>query len=160
MKKNLMFILSLAVFSASCIPFVVNAPTMTPVGSLSGAVETIDTYYTLINDAQTENDLIKPWHMWTLDAQCNPREQCSLYRFQDRRWPNKVLYKLYDCGFNSVVAEERQYSRDADASAAEDVIYWKYQLVQVERAMLISDVRTAQGPGDDCALIVKNSTLP
>ena len=153
MKKKLMSILLLVILSASCTPFAAKVPTMTPVGSVSNAVETIDTFYILINDAQTENDLIQPWHMMTLEEQCNPRDQCSSYRFQDRWWPNKVLYKLYDCGFNSVVAEEMQYPRDADVSAAGNAQYWKYQLVESEEAMLISDIHKAQVPGNNCVLV-------
>jgi hypothetical protein len=153
MKKILMFILLFVVLSASCTPFSTNVPTVTPTSSGSNAVETIDTFYTLINNAQTENDLVQPWHMMTLEEQCNPRDQCMSYRFQDRWWPNKVLYKLYDCGSNSVVAQEMQYPRDADVSAAGNAQYWKYQLVEAEDAMLISDIRKAQVPGNDCVLV-------
>ena len=160
MEKNLVSILLLVVLSASCTPFSAKMPTVTPVGYVPNAVETLDTFYTLINDAQTENDLIQPWHMLTLEEQCNPRDQCSSYRFQDRWWPNKVLYKLYDCGLNNVVAEEMQYPRDVDASAAGNAQYWKYQLIETEETILISDIRKAQIPGDDCALMIDHSTTP
>lgn len=154
MKKFLAFIFLLAMLSTSCTPSAAKAPTIIPEGSVSNAVEAIDTFYTLINDAQTENDLVEPWHMLTLEEQCNPRDQCQFFMFKDRRWPNKVFYKLYDCGSNSVVAEEMQYPRDADISAAGDAQYWKYQLIEAEGGMLISDIRKAQGPEDDCVLAV------
>ena len=153
MKKYLLPLLSTLVFFTSCTSAATEAPTATPVGSVANAVETINTFYTLINDAQTENDLIQPWQMLTPETQCNPRDQCQLFMFTDRHWPNKVLYKLYDCGQNSVVAEEMQYPRDADASATGDAQYWKYQVIETEDGMKISGIRKAQVPGNDCVLV-------
>ena len=128
---------------------------MTPSGSGLSVIRTMETYYSLINDAQTKDDLTEPWNMWTLDAQCNPREQCSLFRFEDIRWPIRVIYKLYDCGSNRVIAEEMPYPRDADESAIGNTEYWKYQLGEFDEVMMISDVRKSQPPGEDCVLIEK-----
>jgi len=149
-----MYVFLLFTFLTSCTSNFTEEPTVTLEGYLSNAIEAMDAYYTKINSAQTEDDLTEPWNMWTLDAQCNPREQCSLFRFQDMRWPNKVLYKLYDCGSNRVIAEEMKYPRDADESEAGVPEYWKYQLVEFDGAMVISGVRKTQALGDDCALAV------
>jgi len=151
--KKQVFVLMVVVLFTSCTSTTTEIPIMTPEGALSRSVETMDTYYKLINDAQTEDDLTIPWNMLTLEAQCNPRDPCSLFGFQNRQWPTKVLYKLYDCGSNRVVAEEMQYPRDADISAAGDPQYWKYQLVELEGVMMISNVRKSQVPGEDCVLV-------
>jgi len=156
MKNILLFTLLQLMLLSSCASISTSAevPTMTPVDTGLTAVETVNTFYTLINDAQTEDDLTVPWNMLTLAAQCNPREQCNLFKFQEKRWPNKVLYKLYDCGSNRVVAEEMQYPRDVDMSAAGDAQYWKYQLTEVEGVLLISDIRKTPTPDDNCMLVV------
>jgi len=155
MIRKLSFTLLLVALFTSCAPNPTEVPTLTPVGSVSAALETMDKYFMLINTAETKDDLTEPWNMWTLEAQCNPREQCSLFRFQDMRWPNKVLYKLYDCGSDRVIAEEMPYPRDADESAVGDTEYWRYQLGEFDEVMMISDVRKSQPPGEDCVLIEK-----
>jgi len=149
-SKQAIVLLRAALFT-SCPSTATEIPTITPEGTLSRAVETMHTYK-LINDAWTEDDLTESWNIWTHNAQCYPREQCGLFRFQDGRWSSKVLYKLYECGSNRVVAEELRYPRKGDVPTAGEAQDWKYQLGEFDGVILISDVHIVSDPWDDWVL--------
>jgi len=149
----------LSVFLPSCAPGATEVPTVTPVGAVSTAVETVDAYLTLINDAQTDYDFNEPWSMLTPAGQCSdPRDFCTMFNFGDRMIKWKTVYKLFDCGSNLVLAEEFLYPREAEPSSASTPQYWKYQVVENDDGWLISDIYRGKGLEDDCFLAIDNST--
>ena len=162
--KKLLFPLSLLfalVTSCAPTPAPVYLPTLAPTDAASSAVAMIDSFYTVINTAQTKDDLSKLWNMLTLDEQCNALYQCNMDRFQDKLWQAKGPYRLYDCGSNIIVAEETRYPQSDSSSATPDAPrFWHYELMQTEDGFLISDVSVAQAPGEGCVPVVDGSVTP
>ena len=154
MNKLLLFALIFALLFTSCTP---TPPSVTT----ADAVATVEEFYKFINDAQAEDDLLKSWMMLTLEEQCNPRDQCTLGFFQDNWWPWLVNYDLYGCSPTRVIAKETLISREGNAtSTPPSPRYWRYELIETEAGLMISDRRLAQAPGDDCALTVEKTMVP
>ena len=154
MKRILVRTVLFVFFITACTPAPEPVSIPTPVDFMAPSVEMIDTFYKIINNAQAKDDLFASWDMLTNEAQCNAREKCEYVNFQATWQDSKVAYKLYDCGSDRVVAEEMRYPRDGDVSMAGEAQYWKYQLVEFDGVLMISDVRKSQVPGEDCALVV------
>lgn len=154
MKRIFPFTLLFVFSITACAPATEPVPTPTPVGFTAPSVEVIDTFYTSINNAQTQDDLFVSWDLLTNEAQCNPREKCELSNFQKKWWESKAAYKLYDCGPNYVIAEETRYSRnDGSLSTPAPPKFWRYQLVETADGLMIKDISGTQSPGDDCVLV-------
>jgi len=159
MIRKLSFILLLAAILTSCAPNATEVPTMTPVGTVSAAVETVDRYLTLINDAQTDYDFNEPWSMLTPAGQCSdPRDFCTMFNFGDRMIKWTTVYRLFDCGSDLVLAEEFLYLREAEPSSDSTLQYWKYQVVENDDVLLINDIYREKGLKDECFLAIDNST--
>ena len=68
-----------------------------------------------------------------------------------------MVYKLYDCGDNVVIAEEMRYPRsDASPSTPAALKFSRFKLKQTEDGLLIDDISPAQAPGDGCVLFVES----
>ena len=161
MKRCLFASILLIVLVSSCVPTSTPTPAPAPADAISPAVATIDTFYQYINDAQSPNDLGKPWDMYTLEAMCNPRDYCDLTIFTDRWWSSKLNYRLYDCGNNRVIAEEMRYPRDNDSTVAPaKPQYWKYQLIEVEGRWMIDDTSARKSLDAECMLVIDRSANP
>lgn len=111
MKWILLCTLLFVFFLSACAPASEPVPTPTPVGFKAPYVELVDTFYKIINNTQTKDDLFESWDMLTNEAQCNPREKCEYANFQIKWQDSKAAYKLYDCGSNRVIVEETRYPR-------------------------------------------------
>lgn len=156
MIKKLFIPILLVILFTSCAPSVTEVPTVTPVGSISAAVKTVDRYLTLINDVQTDFDFNEPWSMLTPEGQCSdPRDFCTMFNFGDRMIKWKAVYRLFDCGPGLVLAEEFLYPREADPSSVVSTPqYWKYQVVETYDGWLISNIYKGQGLEGDCNLAI------
>ena len=155
--SKILLCLPLFVFSLSaCAPAPEPASTPTSVGFTAPSVELVDTFYKIINNAQTKDDLFESWDMLTNEAQCNPREKCEYANFQKKWQDSKTANKLYDCGSNSVIVEETRYPR-SDNSPLSSVAsrFWRYQMVETENGLMIKNISGTQAPGDDCVLILE-----
>jgi len=161
MIKKLFFTLLFVALFTSCAPKPTEVPTVTPVGSVSVAVETVDRFLTLINDVQTDYDFNEPWSMLTPAGQCSdPRDFCTMFNFGDRLIKWKTVYRLFDCGSDLVLAEEFRYPRETEPFAVPTPQYWKYQVVDNDDVWLINDIYRGQGLEDKCFLAIDNSTSP
>jgi len=161
MIRKLSFTLLLAAIFTSCAPNATEVPTATPIGAVSAAVETVDRYLTLINDAQTDFDFNEPWNMLTPEGQCiDPRDWCTMFNFGERMMKWRSVYSLFDCGSNLVLAEEFRYPREAEPPDISTPQYWKYQVVENDDVWLINDIYKGQGIEDECYLAVDNSASP
>jgi hypothetical protein len=161
MKKGLLVTVLFIALLSACAPAATLAPTAMPVESLSPAVVTMDMFYTFINAAQTVEDFILPWNMLTLDEQCNPRDKCDIQYFYERWSKSMAYYRLYDCGSNTVTAEEMLYPRDTHPSALpENSKYWTYELVDYDGVLMIGDTYLMQKPGDGCVLAIERVPQP
>jgi len=160
MIRKLSFTLLLAAIFTSCAPNATEVSTATPIGAVSVAVEIVDRYLTLINDAQTDFDFNEPWNMLTPEGQCiDPRDFCTMFNFGERMMKSKAVYNLFDCASNLVLAEEFLYPREADPSSEPTLQYWKYQVVENDDTWLINDIYRGKGLEDDCFLVI-DSTSP
>jgi len=158
MNRIILFILLVALLVTSCAS---PAPAPVPTVTVADAVATVEKFYKIINDAQTQDGLIPSWVMLTSEEQCNPRDQCTLAFFQKNWWQWKVVYSLYGCSPTHVVAQETLIPREDNATSTPPAPrYWGYQLIETESGMMISDRRLVQAPEDDCVLMVDNSQKP
>jgi hypothetical protein len=163
MKKRWPSVFLFFVFLAACVPEAASTPTPTSQEFLSADVATVEKFYTLINAAQNQGELGKAWDLLSITEQCNPRDGgCDLSYFQAAWWPSQVLYRVYTCGSDRVVAEERLYPRASDpASASSDSRYVRYQFGQTEEGTLVINKRsTDEAPGAECELAVDGFGKP
>lgn len=160
MNRSLPFLFLLLALATSCAPASMPAPAST--ASISPAVAMIDNFYTVINTAQTRDDLVVLWNTLTFEAQCIPVfKGCTLDGFQDRLWQAKLLYRLYDCGPDFVVAEELRYPRgEAAPITPAGSKFWAYSLVETDEGLLISDISFTPAPGEGCTLVIDRFSLP
>ncbi len=149
---------------ASCAPtpvpvyFPTFIPTMT---STLPAAATVETFYKLINDAQSPNDFNAPWDMLTNEEQCNPPEKCELSYFQAKWWESKVIYKIYECGPDHAITEERLYPRTADpASASPEARLIRFHLTQGEEKIFISERKMVSALEEGCVLAIDSTVSP
>lgn len=156
MNTIMLFMLSFLLFFTACAP----APTSTPapLGSTSAYVETVDTFYRKINEAQTEADVLLAFNLLTTMAMGNskivPLGDAS--RFQQKWWKVKVSYKLYDCGENVVFAEETLYPRsDSSPVTPTPPHFVRFDIMQNEEGILISNITRADAPGEGCVLVLE-----
>lgn len=165
MKKSLPAIVLFFAFLVACAPAATPMPTATPTSGelLSANVALVGKFYTLINTAKTQGELVKTWDLLSFTEQCNPLYRgCDLSYFEAAWWPSQVLYRVYTCGSDQVVAEERLYPRAADpASASSDSRYVRYQFSQTEEGALVIDKRRSdEAPGADCVLALDGFGKP
>jgi hypothetical protein len=163
MKKSLPFVLLFFAFLVACVPAAAPAPTSTADDTLSAAVATTEKFYTLINAAQNQDELGRPWGLLSLTEQCNPRDGgCDLSYFQAAWWPSQVLYRVFTCGSDQVVAEQRLYPRGSDpASAGSDSKYIRFEFSKNEDGALVINKRsTVDAPGAECKLVVDGFKKP
>jgi len=123
------------------------------------AVETVEKFYKIINDAQIEDDILASWVMLTTDGQCSdPKNYCTLAYFERNWWRWKVDYELYGCSPNRVAVKETLIPRDNNtASAAPASRYWEYELVETESGIMINDKYFIKSPDENCELMVDSS---
>lgn len=157
MRSNIIFVVFFLLLS-SCTPAEAITSTPVTVEDRSVYVETVDTFYNLSNDAQSKDDFYKPWDMLTNSTQCGARYKCEYSNFQEWWWQWKVAYKLYDCGSNLVIVEERRYPRTESAAAeTTEPQYWKYELSFFDEAWMVSEIKLTQPPGSECLLVLDRS---
>ena len=160
MKTILRFTLLLIVLLSACAPVSMPVSTSTPTDPMVTSVEAVDNFYKKINEAQTEMELLVAYNMFTNEAMCSPKiaANCDTFKFQDRWWPVKVAYKIYDCGDNVVIAEETRSPRDPNVPATPDAPrYSRFKLVQSETGLLIDDLSLTKAPGDGCVLALESN---
>lgn len=146
------------VYFPTLIPDAVSAPTIVTAFPVAATVET---FYKLINGAQSPDDFSAPWDMLTNDEQCNPPEKCELSYFQTRWMESKVIYKIYECGPDHAIVEERLYPRTADpASAGPEAKLIRFQLAQGEEKIFISDRRMVPALEEGCVLVIDSAPSP
>ncbi len=175
MKKTIITILSQFLLTAlliSCAPTPapIYLPTFIPTSASTAAssaevklpvVQIVETYYKQINAAQSPNDLGKPWDLLSTKEQCNPRDGCDLSYFQTRWWEWKVIYKIYECGSNTVIVEESRYPREADpATATLKSSFVRFQLIQGEEKIFINKRQTVIEMDEGCVLAIDGSAIP
>ncbi len=156
MNKIMLFMLSFLLFFTACAP----APTSTPapLGSTSAYVETVDAFYRKINEAQTEADVLLAFNLLTTMAMGNskivPLGDAS--KFQEKWWKVTVSYTLYDCGANVVFAEETLYPRsDSSPVTPTPPHFVRFDIMQNEEGILISNITRADAPGEGCVLVLE-----
>jgi hypothetical protein len=162
MKKPLLSLLLFFALVTSCAPTPVPVylPTLAPtlVGFISASVETVDTFYKNINGAQSEADVLLAFNLLTTQAMGNPKivPLGDVSKFQDKWWKLRVSYKLYDCGANVVFAEEIFYPR-SDSSPVTPTLphFLRFDLMQSEEGILISNITLADAPGEGCVLVLE-----
>lgn len=176
MNKTIIVILPLLLLVAiltSCVPTSapIYLPTFIPTLASTAAssveiklpvVQTVESYYKQINDAQSPNDLIKLWDMPSSEEQCNPRYGgCDLSNFQTWWWKWKVIYKIYECGTNTVMAEESRYPREADpATATLKVSFIRFQLLQGDEKIFITKGQAVPQLDAGCVLAIDSAASP
>jgi len=164
MKKIQLLALLLLVFLAACTPAA--TPTSAPVptaddASFSPAVATVDMFYTLINVAQSSEELGTPWYILTPEEQCNPLYNCETTNFQTNWWQSHVVYRLYNCGPTTVIAEELRYPRSGSRpSTMTGSKYWNYALVDDSGLLMVSKVSATKAPGSECILALDRLANP
>lgn len=156
MNKIMPFMLLFLLFFSACAP----APTSTPapLGATSAFVETVDTFYRRINEAQSEVDVLLAFNLLTTMAMGNPKivPLGDVSKFQDKWWKVTVSYKLYDCGENVVFAEETLYPRsDSSPVTPTPPHFMRFDLVQSEEGILISNIARADAPAEGCVLVLE-----
>jgi hypothetical protein len=156
MNKIVFFMLSFLLFFTACAP----APTSTPapLGSTSAFVGTVDAFYRKINEAQTEADVLLAFNLLTTMAMGNskivPLGDAS--KFQEKWWKVTVSYTLYDCGANVVFAEETLYPRsDSSPVTPTPPHSVRFDLMQDEEGILISNITRADVPGEGCVPVLE-----
>jgi hypothetical protein len=156
MNKIMLITLSFVLlFTTACAP----APTSTPAPLGSSAyVETVDTFYRKINEAQSEADVLLAFNLLTTMAMGNskivPLGDAS--KFQEKWWKVTVSYTLYDCGANVVFAEETLYPRsDSSPVTPTPPHSVRFDLMQDEEGILISNITRADVPGEGCVPVLE-----
>jgi len=157
MKKSLIFIILCNVIFAAC----ASPVTPTPVEPNLRSVETVEAFYMLVNNAQTEDDIKEAWNMLADNEQCNARYKCQYPIFQKLWWQWKTDYKLYDCGDNQVYAEVVRYPGDGNPSTdSAKTQSWMIKLVEMENNMMIDTTTLTQSNGDGCVLLREGTATP
>jgi hypothetical protein len=160
MNTPLRFTLLLIVLLGACAPAPTPAPTSTSAVAITvSPVEVVDKFYKIINEAQTETEVLAAYNLFTNEAMCSPKiaANCDTSKFQNKWWQVKVTYKLYDCGDNVVIAEETRYPRDPSApSTPAAPKFSRFKLAPTEDGLLIDDISPAQAPGDGCSLAIES----
>ena len=156
MNKVMPFMFLFLLFFTACAP----APTSTPapLESTSTFVETVDAFYRRINEAQSEVDVLLAFNLLTTMAMGNPKivPLADVSKFQDKWWELKVSYKLYDCGEDVVFAEETLYPRsDSSPVTSTPPHFMRFDLVQSEEGILISNITRADAPRESCVLVLE-----
>jgi hypothetical protein len=156
MNKIVLFMLSFLLFFTACAP--APTPTPAPLGSTSAFVETVDTFYRKINEAQSEADVLLAFNLLTTMAMGNPKivPLSDASKFQDKWWELKVSYKIYDCGENVVFAEETLYPRsDSSSVTPTPPHFMRFDLMQSEEGILIDNITRADAPREGCVLVLE-----
>lgn len=170
MKQTNLLLFLLTALLASCAPtpapvyiptFIPTAASAPPSVSTLPVVAMVETFYKLINDAQSPNDFNAAWDMLTNEEQCNPPEKCELSYFQEKWMESKVTYKIYDCGPDHAIVEERLYPRTADpASTNPEAKLIRFQLAQTDEETLISNRKMVLALEEGCVLAIDSSASP
>jgi len=152
--KRTLFIFLFTLFVTSCA-----SSTPAPIVTTADAVATVEKFYKIINNAQTEDDLLASWVLMTSKGQCSdPKNFCTHSYFQENWWRWNVVYELYGCSPTRVAVREALIPRDGNAASASPAPrYWEYELVETESGIMINDKYFIQAPGDDCELMVDSS---
>ena len=156
MNKVMPFMFLFLLFFTACAP--APTPTPAPIGTTSAFVETVDTFYRRINEAQSEVDVLLAFNLLTTMAMGNPKivPLADVSKFQDKWWELKVSYKLYDCGEDVVFAEETLYPRsDSSPVTSTPPHFMRFDLVQSEEGILISNITRADAPRESCVLVLE-----
>ena len=134
-------------------PFPVIAET--PIPQFSKAIETVNSFFTWINDAQTKEDLLNAWNIESTEFQCSEPAGCDPTGFQNFWIDWKVRYKLYDCGSNIIATEQIYYPRDPFSnSKPTDVLYRKYKLAEEDGQLKIITGENIPDPSGTCPLVI------
>lgn len=171
MKQTKFLVILFVVFLASCAP--TPAPVTYPSTYITAAASapssvsalpvaaTVETFYKLINDAQSPNDFSASWDMLTNEEQCNTPEKCELSYFQEKWMKSKVIYKIYECGPDHAIVEERLYPRTADPSSANpEARLIRFQLAQADEQIFITNRKTVLALEAGCVLAVDSALSP
>ena len=74
---------------------------------------------------------------------------------------SKVIYKIYECGPDYAIVEERLYPRTADpASASSEARLIRFQLAQADEQIFITNRKTVMALEAGCVLIVDSALSP
>ena len=171
MKHSYLLLFLLATLLASCTPTPapIYFPTLMPTAASAPSsvpatlpvAATVETFYKLINNAQSPNDFNAPWDMLTNEEQCNTPEKCDLSYFQEKWMESKVIYKIYECSPDHAIVEERLYPRTADpALASPNSRLIRFQLAQADEKIFISNRKTVFALEEGCILAVDSTLSP
>ncbi len=99
--------------------------------------------------------------MLTNEEQCNTPEKCELSYFQEKWMESKVIYKIYACGPDHAIVEERLYPRTADpSSASSEARLIRFQLAQADEQIFITNRKTVLALEAECVLAVDSALSP
>ena len=171
--KFLLILLTALLISCAPTPAPVHFPTFLPTATANAAsvppsvstatlpaAATVETFYKFINAAQSPNDFNAAWDMLTNEEQCNTPEKCELSYFQEKWMESKVIYKIYECGPDYAIVEERLYPRTADpASASSEAKLIRFQLAQADEKIFITNRKTVFALEEGCALVIDSTTV-
>ena len=159
MSTPLRFSLLLIVFLSACAPASTPVPTSAPVDSMASPADIVEKFYKTINDAQTKDDLLSAFTLITNEAVCSPKiaPNCDTSKFQEKWWQVKVVYKLYACGEDVVIAEESRYPRDPSAPSTPIAPrFSRFTVAQTEDGLLIAEISPTQALEDGCVLAIES----
>jgi hypothetical protein len=114
---------------------------------ISPAVQTIDQYFTYINEAGLDDDLRQAWDLLTPKFQCSS-SKCDYNDFRNFWWKNQVQYELYDCGASKVAAKVVYYARNSTPTAKP--FYLNLELLEEDGQLKINGASTDTGISSSC----------
>jgi hypothetical protein len=117
---------------------------------ISPAVQTIDQYFTYINEAGVDDDLRQAWDLLTPKFQCSS-SKCDYNDFRNFWWKNQVQYELYDCGASKVAAKVVYYARNSTPTAKP--FYLNLELLEEDGQLKINGASTDTGISSSCELV-------
>lgn len=130
-------------------------PLPLPLPSYSAAVISVNNFFSLINNAQTADDLLGAWNLESNSFQCLEAAGCDPVKFQNF-WINwKVQYRLYDCGANIVDTAQIYYPKNPlSGSSPTDWFFRRYQLIEEGGQLKINEGSKIESPDTYCPLVI------